>query len=119
MRSFFIKNRTEGFASMVEVIVTSVIFILAAAGILSSVAMLRPHGEVSSEKVEAAYIAKGLLDDLHEEIDATTWYANTGGLSLGAHPMPSIGAYTITYTVSATSDPDLRHLSVDITWPDP
>ena len=65
------KERMEGFASIVEVAVTAVIFILATAGILSTVSMLKPHGRESTKKIEAAYIGKGIIDQLRKEVHAT------------------------------------------------
>ena len=123
LRSFK-KNREEGFASIVEVAVTAVIFILATAGILSTVSMLRPHGQQSSKKIEAAYIGKGIMDDLRREVNATT----TAGqeffgpkLALGAYGPTVISGYTVNYTVAEANpgDPNLLKLTMTITWPDP
>ncbi|MBN1869624.1 MAG: hypothetical protein JW847_03490 [Candidatus Omnitrophica bacterium] len=101
-----------------EVVVTSVIFIIATAGILSTVSMLRPHGQISSDKIEAAYIGKGIMGDLRTQVLATT----TAGeelfgpdLALGAHGPWTINGYTVTYTVTEPI-PNVRKLEMDISW---
>jgi len=81
--------KQNGFASIVEVIVTAVVFTVAAFGILTTVSMLRPQGMESYRKLEAAYHAKlrefpahthpeefkamfpnGLPDELRQEAEA-------------------------------------------------
>jgi len=103
---------------MVEVIVTAVIFVLATAGILSTVSMIKPQGTESSKKIEAAYVGKGVIDQLRKEVDASTW--NTGALKVGGpyNWGGPTGDYTVSYTVTET-DPTFRKLTMTITWPDP
>ena len=117
------KEGKEGFASITEVVVTAVIFILATAGILSTVSMLRPLRWQSSKKIEAAYVGKGIMDDLRKEVHATTTAGEElfgPNLALGVHNPPAIGDYTVTYTVNPVAgNPNLRKLTMDITWPDP
>jgi hypothetical protein len=109
--------KKKGFASITEVIVTSIIFVLATAGILTTLSMLRPHGGESSQKIEAAYLGKGIIDDLRKEIDAGTW--NSGRLSIGQHNLGPIDGYTVSYTVTQLPPPaNARHLVMNITWPD-
>ncbi|MCK5082364.1 MAG: hypothetical protein KAR31_05610 [Candidatus Omnitrophica bacterium] len=111
------KARKEGFASIVEVAVTSVIFILATAGILSTVSMLKPHGEQSLKKIEAAYIGKGIIDELRQEVHASAGGLFGGNLALGVHNMTTVGDYTVSYIVTEPI-PNLRRLTMNITWPD-
>ena len=114
-------SEKKGFASIVEVIVTSVIFIIATAGIISTVAMLKPHGRGSAKRIEAAYIGKGIMDELRKDVHATTTVGQEffgPGLTPGAHPAIVIGDYTVNYTVTAVNA-NLRKLTMTITWPDP
>ena len=111
------KKKREGFASIVEVVVTSVIFVLATAGILSTVSMLKPHGRESSKKIEAAYIGKGIMDNLRKEVHATTGALFTGNLAVGTYNLAAIGNYTVGYVVTEPI-PNLRRLTMTITWPD-
>ena len=112
------KERREGFASIVEVAVTAVIFILATAGILSTVSMLKPHGRESTKKIEAAYIGKGIIDQLRKEVHATPGSLFGSNLSIGTHTLTPIGDYNVTYVITAPTS-DLRQLTMNITWPDP
>lgn len=115
-----IRLKNEGFASLVEVIVTAIIFIIATAGILSTVSMLRPHGQESSNKVEAAYIGKGVLDDLRKEVNASNTGFFGSGLSTGAHQGSEIIGgdgthYQVNYNVT-DENAFLKKVEMQITW---
>jgi type II secretory pathway pseudopilin PulG len=113
-----LKNKAdEGFASMVEVIVTTVVFIIAAAGILTTVSMLKPSTALSTKRVEAAYIARGIMDQLRKEVDAATWGNAASPLAPGTYNFPS-GGYNITYIISEEPSSNLRRLTMNIVWPD-
>ena len=73
----------RAFASIVEVVITAIIFMLAATGMYSSISNLRPETEISSEKLAAAYEAQALLSELRTEVAAPTW--DTGNLQVGSH----------------------------------
>jgi Tfp pilus assembly protein PilV len=105
----------KGFASIVEVIITSVIFVIAAAAVLSTTSQFRPQGQESSQKMEAAYIGKGIIDDFRQQVSAEDW--NTGNLAVGTRGLVN-GDYTINYTITEPI-PDLRHITMNITWPGP
>src|SRR3990172_3710705 len=98
----------NGFGSLIEVIITSVIFVIATFGIISTVSMLKPKESDSSKKLEAAYVAKGVLDELRGSVDAASW--NTVGSPLYCNGISSStyyrtgtfssgGTYNITYVV--------------------
>lgn len=111
--------KNAGFASIVEVIVTAVIFVLATAGILTTVSMLRPHGAESSRKIEAAYIGKGIIDSLRTAVDQGTWNEAISNLAVGTYTLPPIVrgnvSYDVTYTITETT-PDIRKLTMNVTW---
>lgn len=112
--------KNQGFASVVEVIVTSVIFILAAAGILTTISMLRPQGEESARKLQAAYIGKGIIDDLRSQIDARTWNDSGGNFAVGTpYTINSIdGVYNVTYFFEDVPGLGLRKLTMNVDFPD-
>ncbi len=116
------KNENQaGFASIVEVAVTTVVFVLATAGILSTMSMLKPHGKISEKKIEAAYVGKGILDEIRKEVGVTAGGDLFGpNLALGAHGPTVIGDYTVNYTVAEDppGNPDLLKVTMTITWPD-
>ncbi len=131
------KLRDTGF-TITEVIVSAVIFSLAAAGIFATVSSLNQAGGESSQEISAAYIGKQVLEDLRKEIDAATW--NTGALGLTAdgtcpgaaalnHILSDIPAYaadtitvgSITYTPAylVECDPDgtsAKRVTMTVTW---
>jgi len=111
-----IKN--NGFASITEVMVTAVIFVLATAGILTTLSALRPHAMESTDAIDATYFGRGILDDLRDEVDATTWNNPGSRLAPGTHSWVE-GGYTVNYTVTDLAAPaNVRHVVMNITWPD-
>lgn len=107
--------KDKGIASIVEVIVTAVVFVIAVAGILSTVAMFRPQGKEASQKIEAAYVGKGIIDDLRQQVNAEDW--DTGNLIAGTYST-TVGIYTVNYTITDEPSLGLRHLAMNITYPD-
>ncbi|VAX34811.1 hypothetical protein MNBD_UNCLBAC01-1575 [hydrothermal vent metagenome] len=81
--------------SILEVIISAVIFVIAVAGVLSSVSMLRPKGGASSKKLEATYTGKSIIDQLRSEVDAGTW--DTGNLQVGVDYTRTVGSHTVNY----------------------
>lgn len=126
-RGFFnmlkISKRT-GFASVLEVIITAVIFSLAAFGVLSTVSMLRPHSREAYREVEAAYYAKNMMDYLRTQVEAEAWQANTGPLATGVTHSTVVGDYTIDWTLTDVNPAEYpagfapRKLSMNVSFPD-
>ena len=109
--------KDKGIASIVEVIVTAVVFVVAAAGILSTVAMFRPQGKEASLKIEAAYIGKGIIDDLRQQVNAEDWNNTTSILWPGTYNA-TFGSFNIDYIITEPTS-GLRYLTMNITYPDP
>lgn len=116
--------KKKGFASVLEVIVTAVIFMLAAFGIMTTVSMLRPHTLEVSREIEASYYAKNMMDYLRGQVDATAWEANTGPLATGITRSNAIGDYTINWSLTEVNPADYpaglapRKLSMNVYYPD-
>ncbi len=116
--------KEKGFASILEVIVTAVIFMLAAFGIMTTVSMIRPHDLQVSREVEAAYHAKNMMDYLRGQVDAAAWTANTGDLATGTIHTKTIGDYTINWYLNQVNPSAYptglapRKLSMNIYYPD-
>lgn len=113
-----LKIRTKkGFASLVEVIVTSVIFVLAAFGIFTTMTMLRPHTTESSRKLEATYVGKQMVEELEGKVDARMWNNSTSPIYPGAHNTYINGMYA-NYLVSwdIADLGGVRSLNMSISW---
>lgn len=116
--------KKEAFASIVEVIVTAVIFTLAAFGILTTVSMLRPHDLESYREVEAAYHAKNMMDYLRGQVEGAAWQANTGPLATGAVHTQVVGDYTVNWELTEVNPGDYppglapRKLTMTVSYPD-
>ena len=89
----------KAFASISEVVVTAIIFVIAAAGILSSVSSIRSQGGESTRRLQAAYMAKQQMDIIRGQIDARMWDNSMSDVYPGdAHSVTTNG-YTITWSV--------------------
>jgi len=110
--------KKNGFASIVEIIVTAIVFVIAAAGILSTMVMFRPQGQEASKKMEAAYIGKGIIDDLRQQVSAEDWFNAGSPLEVGTTSF-MVDNYNVTYTITDPVVGDYRKLEMNVTWPDP
>lgn len=107
-----------GFASIMEVIVSSIIFIIAAFGIFSSISMIRPHGAESSKKLEAAYIGREVIDDIRGQVDARTWDQPSSLLATGVNRAETIGDFNVTWRLEDVPGMNLRKLEMKVEYPD-
>ena len=116
--------KKKAFASVLEVIVTAVIFMLAAFGIMTTVSMLRPHNLEVSREIAASYHAKNMMDYLRGQVDAVAWEANTGPLATEVAHSDTIGDYTINWSLTEVNPADYpaglapRKLSMNVYYPD-
>lgn len=114
-------HKNQGFASMVEVIVTAIIFTIAAAGILTTVSMLKPHSAQSVRRLEAAYVGKSIIDELREQVDADTWNsAGVSDLETGVLFSDTIGIYNVIWWLEDVpgSNGGVRQLFMNVTYPE-
>ena len=117
--------KNEGFASIVEVIVASVIFVITALGAFSSIAMMRSQGGGSTEALEAVYAGKFVMDDLRAQVYGNLWAG--GVLSPTGNPYTqsvTVGAKTYTVTYNMVDVPGhnygayslLRRMDMQVTY---
>ena len=129
MRSNVLENPSEKNAafSLVEVVVASLIFTVTIAGVLSSIAILKPPADFSEKGIEATYYAQKVLEDLRSKVDARTWNdPNDGTLSSlapGAHASPPVVIDGVAYTATYIVTPDVvggqeigREVSMTVSW---
>lgn len=116
------KNKTQAF-TITEVIIATIIFSLAMAGVFSSIANLRAPSVESSQEVTAAFIGKRVLDDLRSSVNAESWNdPATGKLLPGTtYPITPVVVSGKTYngTYSVSPDPDgtnARQVTLNIMW---
>lgn len=111
-------HRQHGFASLVEVIVTAMIFLLAAFGIFASISMLRPQGQDVARRLEAAYIGRSILEELRGEVDARTWNSTGSLIYPGQYSRP-VGDYTVFWTISEVPNLGIREVTMNIFYENP
>ncbi len=118
--------QSSGGFTIVEVLVATVIFTIAALGTFSTIASIRKPAAVSERKLQGAYYAKQILEDLRPQVDARNWNPATGqyssgDLTMGTHLLstttingtPYISSYVVS-TVAGT--PNLFQVQVMVNW---
>ena len=111
----------KGF-TVVEVIVATIVFTIAAAGIFAMTSGLRKSAVTDSkEDINAAFIGKRVLEDLRTKVDATNWNQAGGPLDPATNPHAANTivvdgkTYTPTYNVIQEADGG-RRVTINITW---
>ncbi len=99
---------------MAEVLVTAVIFVLAAVGIFTTISMLRPQGMESKERLEAAYVGKSVIEELRGYVDERVWLNADSPLAPGIHRQKEIGNYVVDWDVSEDPDLGVRYLTMNV-----
>ena len=66
-----IKNKNA--FSLVEIVVASVIFTIAAVGLFSVFSMTRGSSDKAERRLQAAYAGKQLLEELYAKVDRQIW----------------------------------------------
>lgn len=74
---------------------------------------MHSKGTVSTDKLKAAYAAKGFLDDLRQQVRADTW--DSGNLVPGTYNT-TVNGYSVSYTVSDVAGLNLRQVNLSITY---
>ena len=121
----FSKFNNQGFASIVEVIVTSIIFIITAVGMMATISTVKTPSTGSTKKLECTYRAKGFAQQLRQYVDGSTWdtgygYGYSSLLSIGSYGTTTFGDCTIDYEIfdSDVTGLEMRRLVMNIEWPD-
>lgn len=129
---------TGGF-TIIEVIISAMIFTIAVAGVLATVSSLSKPAADTADEVTAAFMGKRILDQLRREVDASStagWDTSSsplnpnGGDGNGSYDASDSVTSTllapvtidgITYTPTYTVEPDPdgtngRKVTLTITW---
>ena len=109
----------QGFTLM-EVVISVILFGLAMAGVFTSISQLRQPAVESTEEVTAAFLGKRVLDDLRTQVTAETWNGTTSLLYPGNTYTNSFSingkTYTTTYYVENDTSTSARKVTMNITW---
>ena len=104
--------------SLVEVVVSTVIFMIVAVGTFSVFSMTRQMSVASDKEIEAAQQGRELLEELRAQVDARTW-ANFGGLtcdgSWSAWGLDFDGI-PIRYRCTNLESGNLRRVDLQLNW---
>jgi len=110
-------EHNNGF-SMVEVIVASLIFAVAAVGLIQ-VATLSGNTsrQTTGYEVKAAFLAKSIVDDLQSAVSADTYWSNSSRLYPGTYTN-SFENFNITTVITADAVTGGRLINVTVDYPD-
>jgi prepilin-type N-terminal cleavage/methylation domain-containing protein len=114
-------NSNSGF-TLVEVVISTVIFTIVAAGLYASVSTLRKPAMDTTKKINASFVGKQILEELRNDVSADTW--NNGGPLVPSgtpYVLPDVTVGGITYHPQyiVENDPDgspARKVTLTITW---
>ena len=112
--------------SIVEAMVAAMVFAIAAVGVFSTISSSQKPSVSSDNSLQAAYIGQQILENMHSNVDASTWadsasplYGTTSGT---AHVCPTVtpplpSGWTCNYTVTEDAVSKARQVVLNITWP--
>mgnify|MGYP001560205604 CR=1 FL=1 len=106
----------KGLASMMEILGASFVFLIAVFGVVSSISLLTPHSSSAAKRLQAAYLAKDILDELRGQITSTSWADAGSDLAVGTHER-TVGDFTVTWTVADVAGGAARQITVEVTYP--
>ncbi len=104
---------------MVEVIVATLIFAMATAGILATLSALSRPAAESAQDVQAAFIAKEIVETLRSQVTADSWVNPSGNFVTGRTYPTSITRDGRTYFVVYNVTDDFtgaKEITVNVTW---
>ena len=111
---------------MVEVLVASMVFAIAALGIVATFSAIRQPSAKTDHKVVAALYGDEILSRLRSDVDAETWDKTElqGGKFQVDHtyscPDKIVGGVTYSCSYDVVAGPsNTKEVSLTITWTDP
>ncbi len=114
-----LRNTNKNGFALIEVIIASLIFLITIVGMLIASVNLKQRNIDSSQDVTAAFVAKGILDDLRIKLSPQEW-AVDGELAEGVYPLAGIlvdgVTYNATYTVVNDPNSNGRNVNIEVVW---
>ena len=107
-------KHNQGFASLAEVLVTAVIFTLAAVGIFTTIAMLQPQGMDSQQRLQAAYIGQSVIEQLRGYVDARVWDNAQSPLAVNIVHSQVVGNYTVNWYLQDVPNLGVRQITMNV-----
>ena len=118
-------RKTKKAHTLVEILVTVIIFSIGILGIFSVFTFMTRNTTISEKKLSAANRGKELLEDLRAKIDTRTWDTPTPSWDLtcdgGEYTWPGpdgvFDTKDIKYTCKGIPGiPDIRKVTLTVTW---
>ncbi|MFH1359585.1 MAG: type II secretion system protein [Candidatus Omnitrophota bacterium] len=121
MLNSLIKNKG---VSLVEILISTVIFAIAAVGTFSTLSSMRRSSNLKDRSLQAAYYGRQLLEELRGKIDQDSWaawYLTCDGASHNWPDIPAGNPFFDDFNGRATYvctdvPPGLRKVDLTITW---
>ena len=103
---------------MTEVIITAVIFTMAATGVFTALSSFRIQGTESSHRLEAAYVGRSVIENLRSAVSAQTWDDPNSPVAPGVVHTQTIGSFEVQYLLTDVPGLGVRRLTMNVTYPD-
>jgi len=110
--------KQDGIASITEVIVSSIFFVVVGIGIFTTISMLQPQNDSAIKKIEAIYTGKSVLAELRRNLTALNWNQVGGNYVAGTQHSITRGDYTINFITQDIVGSAARQIFVNISYPD-
>ena len=101
---------------MTEVIITAVIFTIAAAGVFTVLSTFRIQGTQSTRRLEAAYAGKSFIESLRSSVSAEDWNDPNGAFAPGIVHTQTVGNFEVNYILTDVPGSDIRRLTMNVTY---
>lgn len=111
-------NTQSGFASALEVVISSVFFVTAGLAIMTSLSMLRPEANSSLNRLEASYAARDFVGELRSSVSAQSWNDSSGDYTPNVVHQRTFGSYQLNYILTDTGSGNARFLEMNIVVPE-
>lgn len=104
---------------MVEIIIATLVFSLATAGILATLSALSRPAAESAQDTQAAFLAQEIIEDLRSQVTADAWNDPSGSFVSGDSYSQTISRdghdYVVLYNV-ANDFTGAKEINVTVTW---
>ena len=99
---------------MIEIVITTVIFLTAALGILTAITMFQSPSNESARRLKSSYIARRMIDELRSNVDERLWKNKESGLLPGEIYTRSVGNYIVNWYLLDVPDLSVRQLLMNV-----
>jgi len=112
-----LKSLKKKGSSIPEALITGVIFVIAAVGILTTMSMLSPKTKAITGELKALHAGEAIIYELISNVSAETWDCSVAGRYRTGHDYTiTTDNFVINYTLTDVPNLNARKLQMTITY---